>query len=198
MLQDNTNNIIDFQEFSDKIKEIIKPYKTPFIIGVAGGSGSGKSFIAQNIAKEFQALLIKMDDYYIRDPKITNKDAPNALNLKLLKQNLSDLHKRKEIEKPVYTFRLHKDHKEIIKPSKIIILEGLFALNSIFINQIDLKIFVDADEKIRFERRLERDTNERGYPKEHTIKRWQETVEPMYQKYVLPQKNKADLIIKNS
>ena len=190
--------VLEFQSFLKNINKEIKPNKTPYIIGVAGGSGSGKSFISSMIQKQFNCVVLKIDDYYKRKTRINNKDIPQALNLDLVKQHLIKIHMGQEIIKPVYTFALDKDYFETLQPEKIIILDGLFALNEKFINQLDLKIFLDASEEIRFERRLKRDMEERGCCKEAIIKRWQETVEPMYQKYVLPQKNKADLIIKNS
>lgn len=196
-MQDNTKMIISFSEFSNKIKELIKPNKSSYIIGVAGGSGSGKTFIAKKISENFPSTIIKIDDYYIRGICKDNKDTPEALNLDLLKKHIKILKQKEEIEKPVYTFGLKKDYTEKIKPENIIIVEGLFALSEIFSKEIDLKIFVDADEKIRFERRLVRDIKERGYSKENVIQRWNETIEPMYKRYVIPQKEKADLIIFN-
>lgn len=189
---------VSFSEFYNRITKLIKPDKKIYIIGIAGGSGSGKSFIAKKISESFPALIIRMDDYYVRGKFKDNKDIPEALNLELIKQNLVDLKKGKEIEKPVYTFGLHKDSIEKIKAKSVIILDGIFALNSLFINQLDFKIFVDAEESIRLSRRITRDIDERGFTKEHVLKRWSESVQPMYLKYVLPQKEKADLIIENN
>jgi uridine kinase len=188
---------VNFDDFGKNISNYIRVSKEPFIIAIAGGSGSGKGFIAKIISKKFDSLIIKTDDYYIRDHNIKNKDIPEAINLELLRKNLESLKNNKKTEKPVYTFALKNDRTEIIHPKKVIILDGIFALNEKFLDSIDFKIFVDSIEKKRFARRLERDIRDRGYTKEHVASVWKETVEPMYKLYVLPQKDKADLIIKN-
>jgi uridine kinase len=108
------------------------------------------------------------------------------------------LHNNQSITKPIYTFGLHKDTTEIIKPKPVIILDGLFAFNPLFQDLIDFKIFVEANEEVRLKRRIERDEKERGYPKQEVLERWNKTVEPMYKLHVLPQKSVADLIIINN
>jgi uridine kinase len=188
---------VNFNDFKKNISDYIKVSKEPFIIAIAGGSASGKGFIAKLISKKFDSLIIKTDDYYIRNHNIKNKDVPEAINLELLRKNLESLKNNKKIEKPIYTFGLKKDKTETISPKKVIILDGIFALNEKFLGLIDFKIFIDSIEKKRFARRLERDVRDRGYTKENVINVWKETVEPMYQLHVLPQKDKADLIIVN-
>lgn len=188
--------LVSSEDFLKDIKKYITNIKGGFI-GITGGSGSGKSYIAKKIAEKLRARIIFMDDYYIRGICKDNKDVPEAFNLELLKQNIIDLKNGKEITKPVYTFGLKNDGSEVVKPGEIMILDGLFALSDVFSEFLDFRIFIDCLEKIRLERRLERDVVERKYDKEYTIKRWNETVEPMFKLHVLPQKDKADLIVEN-
>lgn len=191
---------MDLAEGKSKIIELsnrLLSGKPHLLIGIAGGSGSGKSFLAKELSSHFKSTMLKMDDYYIRGICKNNKDVPRALDLALLRTHLMMLHNGKSITKPIYTFALKKDGYESIKPKTIIILDGIFALHSKFADILDIKVFVDSSEKKRLERRLNRDMEDRGYTKEHTLKRWKETVEPMYIKHILPTKQKADIIIKN-
>jgi len=187
---------ITSQEFLAEINKFIVPTKTPFIIAIAGGSGSGKSYISKRIAEAYQALVISTDDYYIRTGN-KNKDIPSELNLDLLRKNLEDLIAGKPTEKPIYTFGNKQDSKEIIHPNKVILVDGIFALNPKLADLEDLRIFVDSPEQVRLTRRLKRDSEERNYPRERTEQAWRETVQPMYLQWVLPQKSIADMIIDN-
>jgi uridine kinase len=167
---------------------------------IAGGSASGKTWIAREIAEKFGALLISMDDYYFGEDGVKdgNFDSPDAIDLELLKKNIEGLRGGKDVEKPVYDFSTHNGKGyEKVSPADVIIIEGLFAMNAAFDTVSDMKMFVDASEDIRLLRRLERDMSERGRTKESIIEQWEETVEPMYQIHVLPQKGNADLIILN-
>lgn len=187
------------KENIEKIKKNLNetPKSSTIVIGIAGGSGSGKSFLSKKLAEEFSSIIINMDDYYIRGICKNNKDVPRALDLELLKKHISELKLGKEVVKPIYTFGLKDDKTEKIMPAGVIIVDGLFALHKKFNGLLDCKIFIDIPEKIRLERRLKRDVEKRGYTKEHTLERWKKTVEPMYLKHVLPTKKFADVVIKN-
>ena len=192
---------INFKEFSKDIKKYIKPSKKPYIIGIAGGSGSGKSLIAKKIAQTLNSKELSMDNYINGNKikKTENWDLPGIWNLNLIKKNLDKLKKGESIEKPVYNFSKHcSETVEHFIPSKIIILEGLYALHPLLRSNIDLKIFIEADEKTRLQRRINRDTKERGRLKEKIIEKWNKTVQPTFIKYILPEKQKADLIITNN
>lgn len=174
--------------------------KPVIIIGVVGGSGSGKEYVSKIISKKLKAKILSMDNYYIGVKKIKDKnfDSPNAIDLNLLKKNIILLKQKKKIKKPIYDFVTNiRVGYEKYNPSKIIIVEGLFTLNKILRKKIDIGIFVDASESIKLKRRLKRDIVERGRTKESIIKYWNKTVKPMYNKYVKPWKKYADIIIIN-
>ncbi len=183
--------------------------KKPLLIGIAGGSASGKTSISKTIAETFNDFksvqVIKQDDYYKKQDHIkmaerlkTNYDHPFAFDNDYLLKQLGDLLKWKAIEKPVYDFVNHtrSNLKEHIEPAEVIILEGLFVLEEIKIrNLLDIKIFVDADADVRFIRRLMRDVNERGRSLEHVVDQYQKTVKIMHEQFVEPSKKHADVIV---
>lgn len=180
------------KKIKQKIKEL-KRTKKIIIIGVAGSSASGKTTIAKQISKN----IINMDDYYIGRNKMIdeNYDHPRAQDLNLLKKHLKLLKQNKSINKPIYNFKTHsRVGYKIFKPSSVIVIDGLFALNQKLSNEVDIKVFVDAPEKTRLKRRIQRDTKERGRTKTNVIKQWLTTVQPMYKKFVLPTKKNAIVI----
>ena len=181
------------------IKELAKTKKF-VIVGVAGGSCSGKGYFSDFLASKVGAKILSMDSYYFGIDKLLdmNFDKPAALDLNLIKEQLRILKKGDKVKKPIYDFATHsRTGFEEYFPGKIIILEGLFALNNIFVDELDLKIFVTAFKDTRFKRRLDRDVAERGRTKESVIAQWNETVQPMYMEFVRAQKEFADLIILN-
>ena len=189
------------KEAKKQIEKLIKEKEWPIIIGVTGGSCSGKGYIAQIIRKAVKGKILSMDDYYIGIKKMKNKnfDCLDAVDLKLLKEHLKLLKRGKRIKKPVYNFVNHsRVGQENYFPGQIIILEGLFVLNKTLREEIDFKIFVKASEKIQLESRIARDVKERGRTKEDIIQQWKETVRPMCEKYVKPQEKYADLVILNN
>jgi len=189
---------IKFDNFLNNINQYIKVNNPSFIIGIAGGSGSGKTYIAKNIAEKISGIILSMDDYIKdkREYKNENWDLPQAWKFELIKKHLIELKNKNKIKKPVYDFSTgYIKTYEDVKPSSIIILEGNFALSKEFVDLLDLKIFIDIDEKTRLNRRLKRDIIERGRTKEKILKNWNQFVQPMYLKYIEPQKKKADLII---
>ena len=177
------------------INEILKKKKI-VIVSIAGGSASGKTYVAKNV----DGKVLSMDDYYIgiKRMKDHNFDKPSALDLRLLKKHLHELKKNKTIKKPIYNFKAHsRSGYEKFKPAKVIIIEGLFALNEILRNKVDLKVFIEMPEKKRLKWRIMRDVKERGRTRDSVIKQWRETVQPNYLKYVLPTKRYADIMLIN-
>jgi len=195
--------------------------KKPMIVGVAGGSCSGKTTISKKIAKRledmntelrganFTGLIIKMDNFYKDQKHIppeerpkTNYDHPKAFDWLLMYDQILALSQNKEIEMPLYSFEYHtrKEETEIKYPTDLIIFEGILTLCKIYNNKIrdlmDCKIFIETDINKCYNRRLERDTKERGRTRESVVKQWEKTVLPGYEKYILPSRDIADLIIR--
>ncbi len=170
--------------------------KAVVLIGIAGGTGSGKTFIA----KQVNAKMLSMDDYYVGKERMkdSNFDQPSALDLTLLMEHLLALKQNKSISKPVYDFKTHdRAGYEKFEPAKILIIEGLFALNKIIKDVLDIKVFVEATRETRLERRMERDIKERGRTKENVLDFFHNFAEPMYLEHVLPTKESADIIVEN-
>ncbi len=183
--------------------------KKPLIIGIAGGSASGKTSISRKIVETFNdyksVQVIKQDDYYKNQDHLemserlkTNYDHPFAFDNDYLLSQIKDLSSWKTIEKPVYDFVNHtrSHHKEHIEPAEVLILEGLFVLEDLKIRKIlNIKIFVDTDADVRFIRRLMRDVNERGRSLEHVVHQYENTVKIMHEQFVEPSKKYADVIV---
>lgn len=182
--------------------------KNCILIGVAGGSGSGKTTIAHNLAKAFKsedAVLVEQDAYYreltnltLEEKAAVNFDHPNSIEFELLEKHLKSLIAGESIERPIYDFTTHsrKEGCVTIHPSKIIIVEGilLFAIPEIR-ELFDVKIFVDTDADEMILRRIERDMNERGRSFESVKNQYLTTVKPMYLEFCEPSKRYADVII---
>ncbi|NLZ61811.1 MAG: uridine kinase [Acholeplasmataceae bacterium] len=182
----------------------------PVIIAVAGGSSSGKTTVVDKLILnlgEYPITVIKHDDYYkdqsemsIEERRKVNYDHPFSLDNDLFYRNLCDLIAGKTIKKPTYDFKLltRASETEIVKPSKIIILEGILILEDERIRKLaDIKIYVETDDDVRFIRRLVRDTKERGRTMESVIDQYLTTVKPMHFAFVKPTKRYADIIIPN-
>lgn len=180
----------------------------PLVIGIAGGSGSGKTTVSKEISKRLPAdrVLILTEDAYYNDNSILsmderkkiNYDHPNAYDTDLLIEQLQDLLDGKAIEMPTYNFNILSRAKDTIhvEPADIIILEGILVLASEELRKfMDIKLFVDADDDIRFIRRLQRDTQERGRSIDWIISQYLATVKPSYNQFVEPSKKYADIII---
>ncbi len=180
------------------------------IVEIAGGSASGKtSAVADLVKKVFgdEALVLSMDDYYhgktfmdaeAKKGNVLNWDQPEALNLDLLREHLVQLKLGQPIEKPIYDMRISEPiGTEEVIPQKIIILEGLFALNEKLKDQGDVKVFVEIGTHGRIVRRLLRDIQRTGQKPADILKYFSQVVEPMHEKYVESTKRNADLIINN-
>ena len=176
------------------------------LIGVTGGSGSGKSTVVRRIKEAVDAsVLISQDSYYKSAPFISNDnitaynfDHPDAFDMDLMVENLTDLKAGKSIMMPQYDFVTHSRKKEMVllEPKRIIILDGLMVLYDERIRSLlDLKIFVDTPADIRFIRRLKRDITERGRTMESVIEQYTEVVRPGHYNFIEPTKEYADIII---
>ncbi|MBE6103598.1 MAG: uridine kinase [Erysipelotrichaceae bacterium] len=183
--------------------------KKPIIIGIAGGSASGKTSVARKLVKNFDddktVAIIRQDDYYrdqshmpFQERLKTNYDHPDAFDNELLIRQIDELASGKSVEKPTYDYVNHTRSTitEIVHPSDVLILEGLFVLEDEEIRKrLDMKIFIDTDADIRFIRRLKRDVRDRGRTIESVCDQYMNTVRVMHEAFVEPSKRKADVII---
>ena len=180
----------------------------PLIIGIAGGTGCGKTTIAQNICQnleEKKVILLSQDSYYIdlshmplSERKKFNFDHPTAFDNALLYQHLNHLSHGQKIEMPLYSFidYTRKNETKTVYPAEIIILEGLLVLEEKTLRDIlDIKIYVDTDSDERFIRRVLRDTRERGRTLDSIVEQYLNRVKPMFLQFVEPSKRYADIII---
>jgi uridine kinase len=182
--------------------------RKPVVIGVAGGSGSGKTSVTKAIYESFKGHSITMiqQDYYYKDQSDvpfeerlkTNYDHPLAFDNDLLIYHIEKLLRYEPIEKPVYDYSLHTRSKEIIEvePKDVIILEGILVLEDERLRKLmDIKLFVDTDADIRIIRRLSRDIKERGRTLDSVIDQYTNVVRPMHNQFIEPTKRYADVII---
>ncbi len=184
--------------------------KKAIVIGIAGGTGSGKTSIAQAILEDLKkggekALLLEQDSYYIKNDEMPfdervklNYDHPDVIDFDLLEKHIIDLTNGQSIEKPIYNFAQYNRCKEteIVESKPIIIVEGILILSIPKIRKLlDMKIFVDTDDDERLLRRMERDIQERGRSFENIKNQYIKTVKPMHLEFVEPSKRYADVII---
>lgn len=180
-----------------------------FLVGIAGGSGSGKTTFAKKVMKGLNsssATLLHMDSYYLptlpqelyTSSNKPNYDHPGAFDWDLLREHLADLKKGLSIDAPVYDFTASDRSSEVenVGPCKVVLFEGIFSLYDQEIrNLLDIKCFLHVDSDIRFTRRLHRDVKERGRSLDSVIAQYYDTVRPMYQKYLEPQRQYADFTV---
>lgn len=180
----------------------------PIIIGVTGGSGSGKTTVSREIFEQLHGhslLMIQEDSYYKNQDDMpfeertkVNYDHPNAFDTDLLVEQLNQLLNWQTIEKPVYDYVAHTRSKEVVveEPREVIIVEGILVLNDPRLRDLmDIKVFVDTDDDIRIIRRIERDIKERGRSLDSVINQYIKTVKPMYHQFIEPTKRYADIIV---
>lgn len=181
---------------------------TPFLIGIAGGTGSGKTTVATAIVKRVgeERIVILSHDSYYRDfvdlPKDIldrqNFDHPDSLESELLVRHLKALKQGMVVETPIYDFKVHRRAAESrrVEPRKVILVDGILIYAEPELRKLfDVKIYVDTDADIRFIRRLKRDIAERGRTVESVVAQYESTVRPMHMEFVEPSKRYADLIV---
>jgi len=180
------------------------------VIGIAGGTGSGKTTVVNQIINELpedEVCVISQDSYYKATDNLSyeerikiNFDHPRAIDFDLLETHISDLKSGKTIQQPIYSFVTHNRTKDSIKthPRKVLIIEGILIFNSKkLLDLFDIKIFVHADADERLIRRVRRDIKERGRDIDEVLDRYKDTLKPMHQQFIEPTKNFADIIIPN-
>jgi len=176
------------------------------IIGIAGGTGSGKTTVVNQILNELpegEVCVISQDSYYSETNNLSYKerikinfDHPNAIDFELLVKHLTQLKKGKIIEQPIYSFVTHNRVTDTLKthPKKVVIVEGILIFNNQKLRDLfDIKIFVHADADERLIRRVRRDIEERGRDINEVLNRYQNTLKPMHQQFIEPTKNYADM-----
>lgn len=180
----------------------------PLMIGVAGGSGSGKSTVARNVAAalgDASVAFIDMDAYYLDHKHLTlderrkvNWDHPNAFDWDLLVEQLSQLSGGSAVDKPVYDFVQHARSSETVRipPADVVVVDGILLFVEGRVRELcDVKVFVDADADVRLIRRIRRDMAKRGRPLAEILEQYLSTVQPMHLEFVEPSKRYADVIV---
>ncbi len=177
------------------------------VIGIAGGTGSGKTTLMKNLINRFEDVVtvLSHDNYYKCRDDLTyeertriNYDEPAALETDLMARHLDQLRRGESILCPVYDFTQHNRSREttLIAPKKVIIVEGILIFENQELRELmDIKIFVDTDADIRLCRRIKRDVNKRGRTLESVLEQYQQTVKPMHDQYVEPSKKFADIVV---
>ena len=180
------------------------------ILGIAGGTGSGKTTVVDQILHELpteEVSIISQDSYYKQNDHLSfeerceiNFDHPNAIDFELLVAHLLELRAGRSIEQPIYSFEEHNrlEDKLLTYPKRVIIVEGILIFTEKKLRDLfDIKVFVHADSDERLIRRLKRDMKERGRDLNEVLDRYQNTLKPMHQEFIEPTKNFADIIIPN-
>lgn len=178
------------------------------VLGLAGGSGAGKTTVLRHIIEHFGRETIAVldhDAYYVdvadrplEDRQAFNFDHPAALETKLMRRHLDELLAARSIEKPIYDFKTHSRSSETerVHPRQVIIVEGILVLaEPLLLEKMDIRIFVDADDDVRLIRRIRRDISERGRSINSVLDQYERTVRPMHLEFVQPSMREADVII---
>ncbi len=180
----------------------------PFVIGIAGGSGSGKSTVLQRILDRLgpgRVAILDHDRYYFdlahlsqEERALVNFDHPASLETTLLCHHIDDLLEGRAVDKPVYDFTTHRrtERVERVEPRSLVVVEGILVLaEPELVRRMDLRVFVDADDDIRLARRIRRDVAERGRSVDSVLDQYEATVRPMHLQFVAPTRRIADLIL---
>ena len=180
------------------------------VIGIAGGTGSGKTTVVNNILQQLNAEgvnVLSQDNYYhdnhhlsLQEREALNYDHPKSIDFELITKHVKALKKGESIEQPLYSFVTHSRTGDYVtvEPKNVLIVEGILVLtNQELLKEFDLKVFVHADSDERLIRRIRRDTQERGRDLHEVLHRYQTTLKPMHQEFIEPSKNEADLIVPN-
>lgn len=178
------------------------------LIGIAGGTGSGKTTLANRLVEQFgskEVSILRHDNYYKRHDNMSfeeraglNYDHPDAFDTGLLCSHIKELKAGRPIDMPVYDYKIHNRSDKTIKvyPAPVIVLEGiLLFVEPELCELMDIKVFVDTDADVRILRRIVRDVKERGRSLESVIEQYLATVKPMHEQFVIPSKRRADIII---
>ena len=178
------------------------------VLGISGGTGSGKTTIAEEITRCLgpeNSVILHQDSYYLDRSLLpadernrVNFDHPSAFDWRLLKEHLAALRAARSIQKPIYSFHTHRRLEETAKvePRPVLIVEGIMVLEDPELrSMMDMKVYVDADADVRFIRRLDRDIRERGRSIESVVDQYMSSVRPMHLQFVEPSKRYADIII---
>ena len=178
-----------------------------FVIGIAGGTGAGKTTVAELITENVEASVtrIPLDNYYqdlshldYAEREEVNYDHPSAFEWELLREHLGELSEGRAVEMPTYDFSIHnrRDERTTVEPTEVIVVEGIFALYDDEVNgMLDLRLFVETDADVRILRRIQRDVVERDRDLEGVIDQYLSTVKPMHEQFIEPTKKNADIII---
>ena len=181
--------------------------KNILVIGIAGGTGSGKTTLMDNLIGKFGDVVtvLSHDNYYRRHDELTyaqrcrlNYDEPDSLETELMAEHLTKLRRGEAIDCPIYDFTVHNrsDKTMRIVPKQVIIVEGILIFeNEALRNLMDIRVFVDTDADIRLCRRIARDVTERGRTLESVLTQYQQTVKPMHERYVEPSKKFAHIVV---
>jgi uridine kinase len=186
----------------------MSPSGRPILIGIAGGSGSGKTLVAKTVVRDLgseKVVIIDQDSYYrdleqvpLADRDLRNFDHPDAFDTDLLRTHLQDLREGRSVAQPIYDYTRHARTRETraVGEHEVIVLEGILIFFDPGLRSLmDIKVFIDADADVRFIRRLQRDIHERGRSPDSVIRQYQESVRPMHLQFVEPTKRYADIII---
>ncbi len=187
---------------------IVPPAGRPLVIGIAGGSGSGKSTVARRVAEALRSAsvaFVDMDAYYknfahlpMAERRCVNWDHPDAFDLDLFVDHLERLARGEPIDKPAYDFVEHvrAAHTVAVAPADVVVVDGILLFVDPRVRDLcDVKVYVDADADVRLIRRLRRDMGQRGRPFEEILDQYLTTVRPMHQQFVEPTKRHADVIV---
>ncbi len=183
----------------------------PYIIGITGGTGSGKTLFLKSLLDSFepnQVTCISQDDYYLpREHQLVDKngefnfDRPESIDFEHFASDLKELSEGRSVVKEEYTFNNPdaKPNTIVRQPAPVILVEGIFIFHyKKIVNLIDLKVFIEVREHIKLKRRLKRDREERGYDADDVLYKYENHIMPSYQKYIEPHKEIADLVVPNN